>query len=102
MRITCTNNLPKVGKRMAQIVEAVRALSDSQGYHGVFVADVIRKAYPERSQYNGFCYAAVKRCVKAGVLDSDSCTNPATGRWGRTLWMPGTAPQFQRQGNLNY
>lgn len=101
MRITCTNNLPKMGKRMAQIVEAVRALSDSQGCHGVFVSDVIRKAYPNRTRGNGYCYAAVKRCVDVGVLDKDSTFNPVTRRYERTLWIRGTCPRFQQQGNLN-
>ena len=78
MRITCTNNLPKVGKRMAQIVEAVRALSDSQGCHGVFVSDVIRKAYPNRTRCSGYCDSA--NCRNASTVEARTtvidCTLP--------------------------
>lgn len=94
MRITCTNNLPKVGKRMTQIVEAVRKLSDGHG-GGAFVADAIREAYPDRKHGNGFCYAAVARCVNAGLLVTSHGLCPATNRWLMTLHLPTEGAQSE-------
>lgn len=87
MRLICNNTCPKVGKRMTQIVEAVRKLSDGHG-GGVFIADAIREAYPDRKHGNGFCYAAVARCVIKGLLVTSDARCPVTNRWRQTLHLP--------------
>jgi hypothetical protein len=94
VRTTCNNNAPKVGKRMNQIVEAVRKLSDGHG-GGAFIADAIREAYPDRKHGNGFCYAAVARCVNAGLLVTSDGLCPATNRWLKTLHLPTEGAQSE-------